>query len=179
MNEHTNEASHVTQLYQMVAIWSLSYPDMEVLFASPAVERIYGYPPAAFSEDQTLLQRVVHPDDHHILEELKTTLLESGTAEREYRIVRPDGQVRWIVDQRTLVYDQTGAPARIECVVNDITERKSTESDLRERVKERAAIRAIWEVYSRGLPREEFLQVAVECIPPGFRFPPISALRSW
>ncbi len=177
VDENTDRTSDFSHLLQVIAVWSLSYPEMTVLYASPAVERVYGYPPAAFAEDRGLLERVIHPDDRHRLEELKTTLQESGTAELEYRIVGPDGQVRWIMGQNTLVYDNTGAPARIECVASDITDRKNAELDLQERFKEREALRAIWETYSRGLAQEEFLQRAVECIPPGFRFPDACAAQ--
>ncbi len=177
LDERTIEASRVTHMYEVVAVWSLSYPEMEVLFAGPAVERVYGYPPTAFAQDQELFERVIHPDDRHVLEELKTTLQVSGTAEQEYRIVGPDGQVRWIMGQSILVHDHTEAPARVECVVSDITTLKNTQLDLQERLKERGAIRAIWDAYSHGLPQEEFLHRAVECIPPAFRFPDACAAQ--
>jgi two-component system sensor kinase FixL len=58
--------------------------------------------------------------------------LHSGRLETEYRIVRPDGSVRWIVDRGTPTFDADKRPTRFIGINVDVTERKESEQRLRE-----------------------------------------------
>ncbi|MGH9885468.1 MAG: PAS domain S-box protein, partial [bacterium] len=58
----------------------------------------------------------------------------AGTYEIEYRIVRADGELRWISSKGTMMRDESGRPTRMVGVHADITERKSMEQTLREEV---------------------------------------------
>ena len=58
-------------------------------------------------------------------------LFEQGSAEAEYRMVRPDGQVRWLLDRKAVVRNETGHVIRIGGIVTDITERKQAEEEIR------------------------------------------------
>jgi PAS domain S-box-containing protein len=81
---------------------------------------------------ETFLQ-VLHPDDRERFESERLAWLErGGEAETEYRVVCPDGTIRWIY-QRGSVEHTTGArPLRMFGIVQDITERKRAELALRE-----------------------------------------------
>jgi hypothetical protein len=46
----------------------------------------------------------------------------TGTADYKYRIVRPDGEVRWVHDRKQLIYDEEGKVLRKGGLVTDITE---------------------------------------------------------
>ncbi len=74
----------------------------------------------------------VHPDDRDRVMKEWQTALTTGHVECEYRIVRPDGSVRWIVDRGTSIFDVEGRPTRFIGVNVDVTERKETEQRLRE-----------------------------------------------
>ncbi len=74
----------------------------------------------------------VHPDDRGRVIEKWQAALVSGRLESEYRIVRPDGSLRWIVDRGVSIFDAEGYPARFIGVNVDVTERHEAEQRLHE-----------------------------------------------
>jgi PAS domain S-box-containing protein len=127
-----NEMRLRTVLESMTdVVWSLRYPDLEPLFLSPSVEQLYGHPREAFLSDPDLWQRIIHPDDRHTSAVAMKQIEQSGHGERECRIIRPDGEIRWIIDRSHMVRDDSGAPVRIDGIVTDITKRKHAEDEIR------------------------------------------------
>jgi len=111
-------------------------PDWHTTFISPQVEQLSGHPPQEFLVDNALWNRIVHPDDRAHVEEQETIVRrDGGPAELEYRIVRPDGDVRWVIDIVQLVYDEAGAPLFEEGFLLDVTDRKRAEQAEREAVE--------------------------------------------
>ena len=74
----------------------------------------------------------VHPDDRDRVIKTWDAALASGRLESEYRIVRPDGSVRWIVDRGRSILDVEGRPTRFIGVNVDVTERHEAELRLHE-----------------------------------------------
>jgi len=106
---------------------------------SDEIERISGYPPANFiaSEKRTLLS-IVHPDDRDgILESVANATDDGRPFVLEYRIVRADGGVRWVLDRGQLVPGH-GGRLWMDGAIFDITERRATEEALRRREIEEA-----------------------------------------
>ena len=106
---------------------------------SDEIERIAGYLPSNFvaSTRRTLLS-IVHPDDREMLERAVQHAAEHERAFAvEYRIVRADGEVRWVLD-RGQVVPGSGGRLWIDGAMFDITERRAAEEALREREIERA-----------------------------------------
>jgi len=54
----------------------------------------------------------------------------NGKAEAEYRIVRPDGTIKWIMDRKSIIKDKEGNPIQIGGLAKDITERKLAEKEI-------------------------------------------------
>jgi diguanylate cyclase (GGDEF)-like protein/PAS domain S-box-containing protein len=103
-------------------------PPYNQLFLNLAAERIYGRSLSEFSAATNLWQDIVHPDDRpHVLGCLEK-LLADGIAAIEYRIMWPDGNVRWLRDRMHLVADDSGTPVRFDGIIQDITERKLQET---------------------------------------------------
>lgn len=75
---------------------------------------------------------MVHPDDRErvmaLVRESIDRLVEWNA---EFRLLYPDGSVRWMLSKGTLLLDDDGRPARMVGVSIDITERKRTEPDVR------------------------------------------------
>ena len=113
-------------------IWSLSYPRFEPIFISDSVETLYGHPRGAFFQNPLLWGEMVHPDDRGVVDQLKKDWAERGYAYRECRILRADGEVRWISERSRLAYGENGLPIRVDGATTDITERIRTEEALRE-----------------------------------------------
>ena len=118
------------------AVWSISVDDYRLLYLSPGAERIYGRPVSAFFEDLNLWFRAVHPDDRKQVAGFRDTVLEKGSLHLEYRIVRPNGEIRWISNRASLIRDSSGTPVRFDGITHDITVRMQVEEELRRRREE-------------------------------------------
>jgi PAS domain S-box-containing protein len=99
---------------------------------SDEIERISGYPPTNFvaSQRRTMLS-IIHPDDRERVMEAVADTVDSGEPfALEYRIVRADGGVRWVLDRGQLVPGR-GGRLWMDGALFDITERRATEEALR------------------------------------------------
>jgi PAS domain S-box-containing protein len=102
-------------------------------YRSPEMERIYGVSPGSFGDTYEAWIERVHPDDRERLErEVRHHVQEGGTADSEFRIVRPSGELRWLFSRGTIFCDSAGKSVRLLGVAIDITERKWAEKALRE-----------------------------------------------
>ncbi|MBX3345547.1 MAG: PAS domain S-box protein, partial [Nitrospira sp.] len=119
-------------------IWSSSLDLSTLFYVSPSVMEIYGRPSEAFLARPLLWLEVIHPDDRAIAEEARQALSTMGEFDVEYRIVRLDGDLRWLHDRGRVIEDEAGHPLRIDGIASDITERKRLQAQLRrtERVAE-------------------------------------------
>ena len=118
------------------------------LYMSPRVEQVYGRPVEAFLADISLWKQVVHPDDRALVERGVEELFEHGSADQEYRIVWPDGQVRWLRDRKALIRDARGQVIAIGGVGADVTDRRQAVAALAESEQR---FRTIFENNSDGI----------------------------
>ncbi len=92
------------------------------LYVSPAFERITGYPAEDLFADPDLIARIVHPDD---AERAVAAFAGSANGEKsfsEHRIIRADGEVRWVRDSGTPIPDPvTGKINLVTGITDDIT----------------------------------------------------------
>ena len=113
--------------------WMLDVVDNRILYVSPAFERVWGRQPESFAERSSLLE-TVHPDDRaRVGEYLKKSVTEA--CKETYRIIRPDGAVRWILDRAFPVFNQEGKLYRISGTFEDVTSRRALEEQLRQAQK--------------------------------------------
>jgi PAS domain S-box-containing protein len=104
-------------------------------FISPAYEAIWGRPPQPLDAHPQAWLETIHPDDRARMAEKLRTGLFAGATDETYRIVRPDGTVRWI---RSRSFPVHGADGRLERVVGtsaDVTEQRQLEDQLRQAQK--------------------------------------------
>jgi len=121
LKENEQKLANILENMQSV-VWSMSWPDMRLLFLTPSVEKIYGRPVKDFEANPNLWREIVHPHDRHTTEIALKALQENGLSRRKCRIIRPDESTVWILDQGHLVYDEAGQPVRVDGVTTDITE---------------------------------------------------------
>jgi PAS domain S-box-containing protein len=119
----------------------LATPDMEELeYLSPGYEEIWGRPPAEMDEDPTSFIEGIHPADRDgyvdRMERMREALTTAGgrdaadVYEFEYRVVRPDGEVRWVDATAYPIRDADGTVRRLAGVIDDVTERREREDAL-------------------------------------------------
>ncbi|RYY24639.1 MAG: PAS domain S-box protein [Chitinophagaceae bacterium] len=89
--------------------------------ASPRFNEIFGLNSATRHADYAAL---IHPDDNLLRKQAHENSLVTGNLSYEARIIRPDGNERWIKATGRLLYDNNHKPARLLGIVQDITEQK-------------------------------------------------------
>jgi signal transduction histidine kinase/ActR/RegA family two-component response regulator len=83
--------------------------------------------------------------------------LSNGSSDEEYRVVRPDGSIRWVRDRGFVVQGEDGQPDRLAGVAEDITDRKQAEYEREQLLHREQAARADAEAANRM--KDEFLAV--------------------
>ena len=116
------------------AIWIFEWGPAKILYLSPSFERIWGIPLEKMYADPSLWAQAVHADDRDRVGGIFESWIAGQSVEYhdvEYRIVRPDGAIRWIHDRGVLSLDEHGRRRRVNGISADITERKRAQDDLR------------------------------------------------
>ncbi len=81
---------------------------------------------------ETYIDRLHEDDRDRVVDAVKHVLTEGGAYSEEYRILRPDGEVRWILARGRVEIDERGRPASFPGVAVDVTDRRRAEEALRE-----------------------------------------------
>jgi len=113
-------------------IWFANPESGENLYVNPAYEKIWGCSCQSLRNQPDSWINGVHPDDRdRLMAKLERQIHGESTSE-EYRIVQPDGSVRWIWDRGFVMQNEQGHVFSYGGVAEDITERKQVEESLRE-----------------------------------------------
>jgi PAS domain S-box-containing protein len=94
---------------------------------SPSLEALHGLAPGTFGGTWDDYVADIHPDDRARVEAAVRASLERGSHRIEYRIVLPDGRVRWVEGRGRVFRQADGTPTRLAGVCLDVSERKETE----------------------------------------------------
>ena len=111
-------------------VWTASFDGSRLTHINPTAERVYGRCCEEFYADADLWLRVVHREDQSRVRESGRVLLESGHREIAYRIVRPNGEVRWLLDRARVIFDEENRPVELGGIATDITALKEAEEKL-------------------------------------------------
>ena len=118
--------------------WMLDLADKKMIYVSPAYERTWQRPLAAACRPQGWMD-TVHPEDYaRVLSAMPRQI--RGEYDIEYRILRPDGEVRWIRDRAFPVRDDLGRVYRLAGIAEDITGRKRAKATLETRERYLSAL---------------------------------------
>jgi PAS domain S-box-containing protein len=110
--------------------WVTNADKTAMLYVSPGYERIWGRPRNTLYESPRSWLESIHEDDRERVLAAALTKQAEGTYDEEYRIVRPDGEVRWIRDAAFPVRDDQGNVIRIVGLARDTTERRGLQEQL-------------------------------------------------
>ena len=109
--------------------WVMRLKPRELLYASPAAARIWGFDTMQNRERPQRIIDLVHPDDREIFNSMFTKGYEKP-GEGEYRVTRADGAQRWFRTRVFPMRDANGVIDRVAGVTEDITPRKNAEAGL-------------------------------------------------
>ncbi|MEG5126662.1 PAS domain S-box protein [Microcoleus sp. ARI1-B5] len=111
--------------------WMVGVPPQEIIYISPGYEKIWGRSCADLYACGHFCAEFIHPEDRaRVIATLTRKVVSED--EIEYRIVRPDGEIRWIRDRAFPIRNQAGQVYRVVGIAEDISERKQAEKAIRE-----------------------------------------------
>jgi PAS domain S-box-containing protein len=126
--ENEKRMKLATQAANM-GIWIRDLKRNEI-WASDGWRVLLGFDPTEKLTLENFFQRV-HPEDREPLRHaLEHEMASDGHYERDYRVVLPDGRLRWIASRGQAEFDSEGRPAIVRGVSLDITARKQAESEM-------------------------------------------------
>lgn len=125
LNDNIEKLELILQNLDIV-LWSVDVLNNQLLYISPSCEKLYGYPPDFFSERNSW-NTVIHPDDRKRVLQNQAKLYKDRVLHHEYRIILPNGQVKWVIDHTIAIFDVHHNLIQLNGVVEDITKRKTAE----------------------------------------------------
>ena len=112
--------------------WIFAADFSETVYVSPAFEEVWGLPLSVVYADPTSFVHSVHPDDQATLLAGMADVGNRPVGGTEYRVIRPDGSVRWVCSRGFPVLDVDGRMVRVVGTTEDITHRKEAEAAIRD-----------------------------------------------
>ncbi len=143
-------ADHIREVF-----WMSSADRSKIIYVSPAYEEIWGQTCKSLYAAPHSWIDAVHPDDRHRVSESISKKQVTGEYDEIYRIIRPDGSIRWIQDRAFPIRDAAGNIYRIVGIADDITKRQRAwdalgESEARKRAIMHAALDGIITIDHEG-----------------------------
>jgi diguanylate cyclase (GGDEF)-like protein/PAS domain S-box-containing protein len=120
-------------------LWSISLPGGEIMYASPAVARVYGRTQEDFTQDSNAWRDAICDADRAHVDAAWAELISGGVYDTEYRIRHPDGSLRWISARGRLIRDAHGTPVRADGMARDISDK----IEQRQRIERLSRIRNV------------------------------------
>lgn len=174
-----------------VGSWEIAVTP-EFQFAGPALwsdecYRIFGVEPRAVEPTAEFFISHVHPEDHsRVFNPARDNLAPNTVKPYIYRVIRPDGSIRYVEDQAKLIPNaRAGRPAKIAGMMRDVTEQTLAEAALRESEERYRLISSVASDYifsvsflATGEARHDWLVGAFEEIT-GYSIPEYRALGGW
>ncbi|MGE3077380.1 MAG: EAL domain-containing protein [Dehalococcoidia bacterium] len=141
-------------------VWSVDLPSHRINYVSPAAESVFGKTDEQMSRSFSEWSDLIHPDDRGRVLDLWERATRGAPFEAEYRIVTPQGAVRWIQTRGRCATDEGGAVVRIDGMSRDVTERREQEERIAHLTRIRSVLSGINSIIVRVREREELLREA-------------------
>ena len=160
-----------------IGTWEWIPPARE-LFWSQNLYRIFGFEPGEVQPTLDLVMELAHPDDRERLARNVRDLADLDAPRPvDFRIIRPDGERRYLKGTRTILEQREGQPRRLVGVTQDLTDRRDADREIAAHVALAEAL-VEWETFedgARGLLAR--LATALECTAGIFWVPAADVLQ--
>lgn len=168
VTEHQQTAellTEATEVFRQVTeniadvFWVTDTAKSQVEYISPEFEEVWGRACQTLYFSPSVWIEGIHPEDRERVTRAMFSKQVTGQYDEEYRVVRPDGSLRWVHDRAFPVRNALGAVYRLVGIAEDITERKRTEHLLQ---AERDVALALSSTSDLHFALERLLEVAVQ-----------------
>ncbi|NJL35298.1 MAG: PAS domain-containing protein [Leptolyngbyaceae cyanobacterium SM1_4_3] len=132
-------------------------PNWKTEFISDVIEEISGYPASDFVDDRVRsFASIEHAEDTPRIHQLvQQSLQQRQPYSVEYRIIRADGEIRWVYEKGQGVWDGAGNLLWLDGIIFDVSELKQAEEELI--LKNAALEQARWEAETANRAKSDFL----------------------
>ncbi len=110
--------------------WMSDATQTRMIYISPAYEEVWGRTCQSLYERPLSFLDAVHPEDRERVIAAVERQVRGEQTEEEYRVIHPDGSVRWVYDRGFPIRDDSGQVCRIAGIAEDITGRRRMEDAL-------------------------------------------------
>ncbi len=117
-------------------LWMESVDTNRLIYVNPTYETVWGHSCQSLLQKPSTFLDTVYPEDRDHWRDHLVRQRRGEVSETEYRIVRPDGSIRWIWDRGFPIQNGDGHVYRSAGIAQDITERKRMEEQLRQHTEQ-------------------------------------------
>lgn len=129
----SEEQLRLTLEFTHIGTWDWNIQTGEVVWNDNHY-RLLGLEPSKSKAQYQIWRNAVHPEDIEGVEQLISQALSQYTNfEAEYRVIHPDGQIRWLTGRGRGIYNTADKPIRMLGIIIDISDRKFAEQALQEK----------------------------------------------
>jgi PAS domain S-box-containing protein len=140
--------------------WMKSIHDERILYVSSSYEEVWGRTCESLYAVSRSFLDAIHPDDRdRVMAALPKQV--DGEYNLEYRVIQPNGNIRWIWDKAFPIHNIMGEVYRVVGVAQDITERKQSQELLRQQAERERLLGAISLRMHQSLELDEILNITV------------------
>jgi two-component system, chemotaxis family, CheB/CheR fusion protein len=112
--------------------WMTERSPFRMLYVSPAYREVWGRSLRSLYEEPMSFLEAIHPEDRDKVIEALERQKQGEATILEYRVLRPDGSMRWVLNREFPIPDPAGEIRRVAGIVLDITDRRRAEEALRQ-----------------------------------------------
>jgi PAS domain S-box-containing protein len=120
--------------------WITEPLDDKLVYISPAYEEVWGRSCRSLSEVSSTWFDTIHTEDRTRVWDASETVQAGGDYDIEYRIVRPDGEIRWVRDRAFPIANMSGEVYRVAGVIDDVTESKQALEQIKTSLHEKEVL---------------------------------------
>lgn len=123
----------------MAGTWAMDLQSGALRWSS-GIYRLLGLDPARTKPSAESFMALVHPDDRAAFGRLGWVLSRMGGPQSAFRIIRPDGTIRWLAGRAETIHDRQGVPQRDIGILIDVSDREEGRLALRQSARRLAAL---------------------------------------
>jgi PAS domain S-box-containing protein len=145
--------------------WMTDARATRLLYVSPLYEEVWGRSCEGLYQHPETWQQAIHAEDREGAARVFGRFVRDGNAyQQEYRIVRPDGSVRWVRDRGFPVRDLAGRVYRIAGIAEDVTDARLKEDELRRHARKQEVVAVLGRSALAGADHQALLNGAARLV---------------